>query len=98
MDSWALGKSPVGDGITKRPGKCSRQKASLVMTNMPAQNTTLPWAGSRMIQPMFWVPQSGNVGISSEYIELPRYGAVWVWSMMAPDSRPDMLITFLVNP
>ena len=38
-------------------------KASTVMTNVPGPKQPLYLAGSRMEQCMFWVPQSGDIGI-----------------------------------
>ncbi|MBK8974169.1 MAG: DUF1298 domain-containing protein [Hahellaceae bacterium] len=74
------------------------QKASLVMTNVPGPKHPLYLAGSRMIQPMFWVPQSGNVGVGLSilsYHDTVQFGVV-ADKHLIPD--PDMLITFLVNP
>ncbi len=38
-------------------------KASTVMTNVPGPRQSLYLAGSRLDQCMFWVPQSGDIGI-----------------------------------
>ena len=38
-------------------------KASAVMTNVPGPQQALYLAGSQMSQQMFWVPQSGDIGI-----------------------------------
>ena len=38
-------------------------KASTVMTNVPGPKQPLYLAGSRLDQCMFWVPQSGDIGI-----------------------------------
>ncbi|MDO8787648.1 MAG: wax ester/triacylglycerol synthase family O-acyltransferase [Sulfuritalea sp.] len=38
-------------------------KASMVMTNVPGPRQPLYLAGSRLDQVMFWVPQSGDIGI-----------------------------------
>ena len=38
-------------------------KASTVMTNVPGPKQPLYLAGSRLAQCMFWVPQSGDIGI-----------------------------------
>lgn len=70
------------------------QKASLVMTNVPGPKHPLYLAGSRMIQPMFWVPQSGNVGVGLSilsYHDTVQFGVV-ADKHLIPD--PDMLITF----
>ena len=39
------------------------RKASAVMTNVPGPQTQLWLAGERLIEQMFWVPQSGDIGI-----------------------------------
>ena len=38
-------------------------KASAVLTNVPGPRHAVYLAGSKLVQPMFWVPQSGNIGI-----------------------------------
>ena len=38
-------------------------KASAVMTNVPGPQQALYLAGSQMSQQMFWVPQSGDIGV-----------------------------------
>ncbi len=38
-------------------------KATAVMTNVPGPQHALYMAGSRIRQMMFWVPQSGNIGV-----------------------------------
>jgi hypothetical protein len=38
-------------------------KATAVMTNVPGPNLPLYMAGSRLKQMMFWVPQSGDIGV-----------------------------------
>jgi WS/DGAT/MGAT family acyltransferase len=38
-------------------------KASAVMTNVPGPQKSLWFAGSKLKQQMFWVPQSGNIGM-----------------------------------
>ena len=39
------------------------RKASAVMSNVPGPQTPLYLAGSRLDQIMFWVPQSGDIGV-----------------------------------
>lgn len=39
------------------------KKASVVMTNVPGPKQPLYLAGSRLKQPLAWVPQSGDIGI-----------------------------------
>jgi hypothetical protein len=38
-------------------------KASAVMTNVPGPQQPLYMAGTRLAQQMFWVPQSGDIGV-----------------------------------
>merc|ERR1712023_263863 len=38
-------------------------KASAVLTNVPGPKEPLYLAGSKLTQPMFWVPQTGSIGI-----------------------------------
>ncbi|MFL9591317.1 wax ester/triacylglycerol synthase family O-acyltransferase [Aeromonas schubertii] len=38
-------------------------KASMVITNVPGPQQTLYLAGARLRQPLFWVPQAGDIGI-----------------------------------
>ncbi|MFN3565287.1 MAG: WS/DGAT domain-containing protein, partial [Burkholderiaceae bacterium] len=40
-----------------------QRKATAVMTNVPGPQQTLYLAGARLKQMMFWVPQSGNIGV-----------------------------------
>lgn len=39
------------------------KKASLVMTNVPGPIHPQYLAGAKILQPMFWVPQSGEIGV-----------------------------------
>ena len=38
-------------------------KASAVLTNVPGPKEAVYLAGAKLKQPMFWVPQSGNIGV-----------------------------------
>jgi WS/DGAT/MGAT family acyltransferase len=38
-------------------------KATAVMTNVPGPQQALYLAGARLAQPLFWVPQSGDIGM-----------------------------------
>jgi hypothetical protein len=39
------------------------KKATAVMTNVPGPSQALYMAGAKMSQVMFWVPQSGDIGL-----------------------------------
>lgn len=39
------------------------RKASAVMTNVPGPQSQLWFAGEQLLEQMFWVPQSGDIGI-----------------------------------
>jgi diacylglycerol O-acyltransferase len=43
--------------------KLFAQKATAVMTNVPGPRSPLYWAGRRIDNIMFWVPQSGRLGL-----------------------------------
>jgi WS/DGAT/MGAT family acyltransferase len=54
-------------------------KASAVMTNVPGPAEPLYLAGSRMSQIMFWVPQSGDIGMGVSilsYAESVQFGLI----------------------
>ena len=38
-------------------------KATAVMTNVPGPQQALYLAGAKLVQPLFWVPQSGDIGM-----------------------------------
>ncbi|KPQ03073.1 wax ester/triacylglycerol synthase family O-acyltransferase [Marinobacter sp. HL-58] len=56
-----FGRGP--DVIERRALSLLSNKASAVLTNVPGPKEALYLAGSKLTQPMFWVPQSGNIGI-----------------------------------
>lgn len=56
-----FGRGP--DIIERRALDLLSNKASAVLTNVPGPKDALYLAGSKLIQPMFWVPQSGTIGI-----------------------------------
>lgn len=56
-----LGRGP--DILERRALDLLSNKASAVLTNVPGPKEPLYLAGSKLTQPMFWVPQSGNIGI-----------------------------------
>mgnify|MGYP003637590738 FL=1 len=56
-----FGRGP--DILERRALDLLSNKASAVLTNVPGPKEPVYLAGSKLIQPMFWVPQSGNIGI-----------------------------------
>ncbi|MFO8142938.1 MAG: wax ester/triacylglycerol synthase family O-acyltransferase [Marinobacter sp.] len=56
-----FGRGP--DVLERRALDLLSNKASAVLTNVPGPRYAVYLAGSKLIQPMFWVPQSGNIGI-----------------------------------
>ncbi|GGE53523.1 hypothetical protein GCM10011533_02470 [Streptosporangium jomthongense] len=56
-----FGRGP--DILERRALELLSNKASAVLTNVPGPREPVYLAGSKLVQPMFWVPQSGNIGI-----------------------------------
>lgn len=56
-----FGRGP--DMLERRALKLLSSKASAVLTNVPGPKQPVYLAGAKLAQPMFWVPQSGDIGI-----------------------------------
>ena len=56
-----FGRGP--DVLERRALDLLSSKASAVLTNVPGPKEPVYLAGSKLLQPMFWVPQSGSIGI-----------------------------------
>jgi diacylglycerol O-acyltransferase len=56
-----FGRGP--DILERRALALLSNKASAVLTNVPGPKEAVYLAGAKLVQPMFWVPQSGSIGI-----------------------------------
>ncbi|MFE8070708.1 wax ester/triacylglycerol synthase family O-acyltransferase [Marinobacteraceae bacterium S3BR75-40.1] len=56
-----FGRGP--DLLERRALELLSNKTSAVLTNVPGPRSTLYMCGARLTQPMFWVPQTGGVGV-----------------------------------
>jgi diacylglycerol O-acyltransferase len=90
-----LGKGPAR--MEQTALEVLTRKASLVMTNVPGPKHPLYLAGSRMVQPMVWVPQSGNVGVGLSilsYHDTVQFGVV-ADKHLVPD--PNVIVEAFVQ-
>ena len=72
-------------------------KASTVMTNVPGPKQPLYLAGNRLDQCMFWVPQSGDIGVG---VSILSYNDAVQFSLISdrhfiPDPETDRKSTRL---
>jgi len=70
-----FGRGP--DILERRALDLLSNKASAVLTNVPGPRHPVYLAGSKLVQPMFWVPQSGNIGIGMSifsYADTVQFG------------------------
>lgn len=70
-----LGRGP--DLLGRRALKLLSQKASAVLTNVPGPKKPVYLAGSKLKQPMFWVPQTGGIGVGMSifsYADTVQFG------------------------
>jgi diacylglycerol O-acyltransferase / wax synthase len=85
-------------------------KATAVMTNVPGPQAPLYLAGARLAQVMFWVPQSGDIGMGVSILSYAggvQFGLI-TDAGMVPDPerviagfRPELerlLLTVLMEP
>ncbi|WP_431686755.1 WS/DGAT/MGAT family O-acyltransferase [Hahella sp. NBU794] len=90
-----LGKGP--DFLEQTALEMLSRKASVVITNVPGPKQALYLAGSKLLTPMIWAPQSGEVGISLSIISYDgaiQFG-VAVDQGLIPD--PDKLAGYFVD-
>lgn len=62
------------------------RKASLLMTNVPGPKETLYLAGSKLLQPLVWAPQSGDIGVG---ISILSYAGTIQFCVVADDQVAD---------
>ncbi|ABC28087.1 uncharacterized family protein (UPF0089) [Hahella chejuensis KCTC 2396] len=90
-----LGKGP--DFLEQTALETLSRKASMVITNVPGPKQALYLAGSKLLTPMIWAPQSGEVGVSLSVISYNgaiQFG-VAVDQGLIPD--PDKLANHFVD-
>jgi WS/DGAT/MGAT family acyltransferase len=64
LATWVLGMvGSMPKPIQKEVLDLLARKATAVMTNVPGPQTPLTLAGGRLKQILFWVPQSGDIGV-----------------------------------
>lgn len=70
-----FGRGP--DVLERRALSLLSKKASAVLTNVPGPRKPVYLAGARLRQPMFWVPQTGDIGIGMSifsYVDTVQFG------------------------
>ena len=63
-------------------------RATAVMTNLPGPTEPLTVAGSTLKQSLFWVPQTGDVGMGVSIFSIRRAGPVLPHHRRGADPRP----------
>jgi len=77
----------LGEGAQRLAVDLLSSKATLVASNVPGPRTQLYAAGSRISQLMFWVPQSGGIGLG---ISILSYNGQVQFGLIADRKRvPD---------
>lgn len=72
-----FGRGP--DILERRALGLLSRKASAVLTNVPGPRRPVYLAGARLSQPMFWVPQTGGIGIGMSifsYVDSVQFGII----------------------
>jgi WS/DGAT/MGAT family acyltransferase len=87
-----LGKGP--SVLEKSALELLSQKASAVMTNVPGPKKAVYLAGSKLKQPMFWVPQSGEVGIGLSILSYDGHIQFGIVADKNLITSPDDLATY----
>ena len=87
-----FGRGP--DALERRALNLLSNKASAVLTNVPGPKESLYLAGGKVTQPMFWVPQSGSIGIGMSifsYAGTVQFGITVDKNVQAD---PDSVMTY----
>ncbi len=90
-----LGKGP--SVLEKTALEVLSKKASLVMTNVPGPKNPLFLAGARLLHPMVWVPQSGEVGVG---LSILSYDGLVLFGLVADEAMipaPSLLTQYFVD-
>lgn len=88
----ALGYSPAS--LEHRALQLLSRKASVVMTNVPGPSRPLYLAGAKVVRPMAWVPQSGDIGVGLSilsYVDTVQFGVVADQALVL---HPDKLAAY----
>ena len=88
LSAVGYGPRAVQDQVTQLLG----QNASLVMTNVPGPQHPLHFAGRRIVEQDFWVPQSGGIGMGLSILSYDgriQFGVI-TDSGLVPD--PDKIV------
>ncbi len=68
------------------------RKASAVMSNVPGPRSALYLAGSKLEQSMFWVPQSGDIGVGISILSYNGGVQFGIVTDEAMSDQPDQII------
>lgn len=90
-----FGRGP--DVIERRALDLLSNKASAVLTNVPGPKNALYLAGSKLTQPMFWVPQSGNIGIGMSILSYDGTVQFGITVDKAIHADPDAVMDYFLQ-
>ncbi|KEF30613.1 Wax ester synthase/acyl-CoA:diacylglycerol acyltransferase [Marinobacter nitratireducens] len=85
-----FGRGP--DILERRALGLLSHKASAVLTNVPGPKDALYLAGSKITQPMFWVPQSGTIGIGMSIFSYAGTVQFGITVDKAIQAKPDAVM------
>lgn len=74
------------------------KKASIVMTNVPGPKKPLYLAGAKLVQPMAWVPQSGDIGMGLSiltYNDTVQFGYITDSALVEKDDVDEFAELFI---